>query len=320
MSQEIRNMVREIVKSRQITHVFFAGCGGSYGGLYPAKYFLQSEAKTIQTSLFSANEFCHVLPAALGKNCVVVTQSLSGTTPETARAAKAAKDAGAVSVAFTRNPESLLAQNADYVCSYGESSRLEDSGTGKPLLLALEILQQTEGFADYDALLGAFEAVWHKTEQAKKSLDAKAETAAEKFAGEKLIYMMGSGPNWGINYVYSMGMLQEMQWIHSDAIHSGEYFHGPFEITDKETPFVLLLSAGKTRPLDRRALDFLTRFGEKILVIDCAAFMPEEIAPVAAEYLSPLVVGAVLGVYYAKLTEQRLHPPHVRRYMGKLQY
>ena len=50
---------------------------------------------------------------------------------------------------------------------------------------------------------------------------------------------------------------EEMQWIHSSAIHSGEYFHGPFEITDKDVPFIMMMSTGRTRALDQRALDFL---------------------------------------------------------------
>ena len=54
----------------------------------------------------------------------------------------------------------------------------------------------------------------------------------------------------------------EMQWLHAAPIHSGEYFHGPFEVTDKETPFILLMNEGRTRAMDERALVFLTKYAE----------------------------------------------------------
>lgn len=53
-----------------------------------------------------------------------------------------------------------------------------------------------------------------------------------------------------------------MQWINSASIHSGEYFHGPFEITEPGTPFILLQSSGRTRPLDDRAIRFIERYQE----------------------------------------------------------
>ncbi|MCY7931444.1 SIS domain-containing protein, partial [Bacillus inaquosorum] len=45
-------------------------------------------------------------------------------------------------------------------------------------------------------------------------------------------------------------------WIHSHAIHAGEYFHGPFEIIDESVPFIILLGLDETRPLEERALTF----------------------------------------------------------------
>ena len=68
---------------------------------------------------------------------------------------------------------------------------------------------------------------------------------------------MGSGSaNYSVAYSFAICLLMEMQWVNSSAIHSGEYFHGPFEITDRETPFIILMSEGRTRPLDQRASGF----------------------------------------------------------------
>ena len=50
--------------------------------------------------------------------------------------------------------------------------------------------------------------------------------------------------NYATAYSYAICIFQEMQWIHSAGIHSDEYFHGPFEVTDIDAPFVILRRAG----------------------------------------------------------------------------
>src|SRR5699024_12456287 len=52
------------------------------------------------------------------------------------------------------------------------------------------------------------------------------------------------------------------------SFHSGEFFHGPFEIVDKDVPFILLMNDGKTRSVDARALTFLNRFDALTTVVD----------------------------------------------------
>ena len=43
-----KSIIEDVLKKHdKITHVYFVACGGSYAGLYPAKYFLQSEAKDL---------------------------------------------------------------------------------------------------------------------------------------------------------------------------------------------------------------------------------------------------------------------------------
>ena len=41
--------------------------------------------------------------------------------------------------------------------------------------------------------------------------------------------------------------------------HTGEYFHGPFETTDKKLPMILLMSEGRTRAVSYTHLDVYKR-------------------------------------------------------------
>lgn len=100
----------DAISSRPIENVFLVACGGSSALMYPSKYWLDSEAKTIYSDLYSSNEFIHRNPATLGAKSLVILCSHSGNTPETAEAAKFARSKGALTVSLTHEPSSPLAE------------------------------------------------------------------------------------------------------------------------------------------------------------------------------------------------------------------
>ncbi|VEA30427.1 Fructoselysine 6-phosphate deglycase [Salmonella enterica subsp. enterica] len=75
----------------------------------------------------------------------------------------------------------------------------------------------------------------------------RAQAFAQEYKDDKVIYTVASGAGYGAAYLQSICIFMEMQWIHSACIHSGEFFHGPFEITDANTPFLFQFSEGNTR-------------------------------------------------------------------------
>ena len=88
------------------------------------------------------------------------------------------------------------------------------------------------------------------------------------FQNEKVIYVMSSGATHEVAYSTSICLMMEMQWIHSGTFHSGEFFHGPFEITDKDVPFILLMNDGRYASNGCLSTDFLNRFDAKIEIVD----------------------------------------------------
>ena len=100
---ELKKIIEEIKAERpEITSVIFVGCGASQAELYPAKYFLEGNAKKLRTSLYTANEFVHATPACVGKESIIITCSLGGNTPETVEASKKAMNMDAKVIASTR--------------------------------------------------------------------------------------------------------------------------------------------------------------------------------------------------------------------------
>lgn len=119
----------------------------------------------------------------------------------------------------------------------------------------------------------------------------------------------------------NIGLHKGMQWVNSGFCNDGEFFHGPFEIVDKDVPYLLLMNDGRTRAMDSRALDFLNRFDAKTTVIDAKDFGLSNYVPASvAEYFSPMLITGVVRVYFEQLAIARNHPLSQRRYMWKLEY
>ena len=61
---------------------------------------------------------------------------------------------------------------------------------------------------------------------------------APRFAKQDVSSTMASGASYGAAYSFAICVLMEMQWINSQAIHANEFFHGPFEVLDKDRAFL----------------------------------------------------------------------------------
>ncbi|OAS82202.1 MULTISPECIES: SIS domain-containing protein [Metabacillus] len=314
--------VLDHLKGRSITHIFFVACGGSSAVMYPNKYIMDREAKFVSSDVYSSNEFIHRNPKKLGENALVVLCSMSGTTPETVKAATFARSKGAVTVGFTNEEGSPLAQESEFVVKYewGDQANAIDTNLGTLYQLTMGVLNVLEGNNKYEKMLSSLANLQRVFEIAAKQYEASAQQFAQDYKDEKVIYTMASGANYGIAYSFAICILMEMQWIHSNAIHSGEYFHGPFEIIDKNTPFIILLGLDETRPLDERALDFSKKYGEKLVVLDAKDLDLDGIDSELQGYVAPLVLNYVLRKYAERLADARNHPLSKRRYMWKVEY
>ena len=316
----IRNISSQ---SSKITSVFFVGCGASMAELYPAHYFLETEACKIRSSIYTANEFCMATPQSVNEHSIVITCSLGGNTPETVAASKLAMEKNAHVIAITHYADSPLAQNAHYVIVHGfeknYAAKLEKMTNA--LHLAVEILKLYEDYSYYEQMLNGIQNIYDIIENAVSYILPAAQKFAKDYKNAPHIYVMSSGATYRVAYAFSICLLMEMQWMNSGSFHDGEFFHGPFEIVEKDVPFLLLMNEGKTRPMDSRALDFLQRFGAKTTVIDAKDFsLGSKISPEVVDYFNPMLISAILRVYAENLAIARNHPLSQRRYMWKLQY
>ncbi|WP_225353451.1 hypothetical protein [Lacticaseibacillus thailandensis] len=206
IQEETDNIVSTVLKSSEqpITRVVWIGAGGSFGGFYAAQYFMTRNAIAVTSEMFTSNEFVMSPPAYVGTNTLAVVCSMRGT-KETCEAAKVAKQLGAHVVALYVDP-SPLTEVADFKIKYEslalDESRTELSNTSIALMIAMSLVQHTDGYDDYDVAMQAFDNVDAIYRRAVEATTPLAKVWADRNAERKPIYVLGSGPAYGAAYIF----------------------------------------------------------------------------------------------------------------------
>lgn len=321
---ETKQLVQKILKHNdgKIDSVYFTACGGSLVDMYVSYYFLQAESKKLATGWYTANEFVHVTPNRLGKNSVVFICSHSGNTPESVEAARVAQEKGAITIGLTFNDKADLLKYSDekIVYEWGNEQEVVNNPMAIMLDMTSQILSGIEGYKKLADFTDGFNKIDTIVDNAINQVQTRTKQFAEKYQKESMFYILGSGPSFGHAYGFAICSLMEMQWLDAAPIHSGEYFHGPFEVTDKNRPYIVIKSLGRTSELDERAIKFLKKHASKVEIVDAKELGLDMIDSEVAEYFSPILFYTILSEYRSKLADKRDHSLDVRRYMGKVPY
>ena len=322
---EIKQIITEIKQKLDtkggLKHVYFVACGGSKAAIFPGLYLLQSEAKTFSATTYTSNEFVHATPKELDERCVAVICSLKAT-PETVKAVETANAKGAITIAMTGSMETGMAKVGQYVVVYSNGAPQDYSNSNQAcsLRIGFELLHQIEGWDKYDKAMDAYQYINEIVDEAKKECLPAAQAWAEKEKDEPVFYVLASGSNYGVAYSMCCCHFMEMQWKHAVCLHTGEYFHGPFETTDKKLPIVLIMGEGRTRALDERCLKFLKTYAENFIVIDFKELNKGRIDPDVVEFFNPVVLIPIERYYVFQMSLVTGHSMDERRYMYKVEY
>ena len=328
LTEEVAKLVSEILAKKEgvggIANVVWVAAGGSNGGNYPAQYFMEHESTQVVSHAYTSNEFVRATPRFVGENTLAVVVSMRGTA-ETIEAARVAKSLGAATVAVYVD-ESGLTDVCDYAIKY-DSLAVDASDMGRTnsavvLALAMELVHQTEGYAQHDKAMAAFDLVEPLYRKAFAYCQPLASAWAAQNADRPTVNVMGSGPTFGAAYVFSICNIQEMLQIDSVTTNCCEFFHGPFEILDKRTSVFLLMGVGRSRANDERAIEFLQRYGgERVYVLDGKELGLNDIDDAVSEYFNHLIFSPILNNVYMRALSAVTHKDYMtRRYMWKVRY
>jgi len=154
----------------------------------------------------------------------------------------------------------------------------------------------------------------------RRQFDAEAVNYCERLVYAPYQIWTASGELWPVCYAFTMCVLEESLWIRTKAVQSSEFFHGTFELVDKDVPIIVLVGEGKTRNLDIRVKEFAERYSDQTTIIDTRDFMCGQIDRKFKLMLTPVIMNAALQRIAKNMEAITGHSLKERRYYRKVLY
>jgi len=315
----LRPQIEELVErllDDGIDHVLLVGAGGTYAQMWPYEFLAKQRSHLSVRSAIAA-ELIEAGDALLGERTLVVVTSVTGTTDDVIRAMDYVKPFGATTVAFTGVATSPIALNADHALISEPKTWPFDM---QLLLLIGRILYRRGEFDAYPSLADELVHLPDALVAAAEQAEPVAAAFADAHTDTDYYFLIGGGPLWGFTYLYSMCILEEMQWLRTTRVHSAEFFHGSLELLEEDTSVLIFQGEDGTRPLTDRAEAFARRISQDVTVFDTRDYALEGFSPENRQYIAPIVLDTVMGRVSKHLERVRDHSLDLRRYYRVMEY
>lgn len=304
----------------KVDRVYFVACGAPNRVMLGLQYWLEHYSPSIEVRRYFPAEFLTQNPARLDERTLVVLGSKSGTTPETVAAAEFLRDTPCITTGVTQTADLPLAKALEHPFLMGETSQAHN-GTFMILQAMIGALMEAkDGWDLQRPLMSSLAALPRVVADTMEANDARSAEEARLYKDDRVLYHIASGPTFATAYVIGVCVLMEMQWLHSVPLEAAEFFHGPFEIVDQNTPIFLLKGEDASRPLMERAERFCKKYTERLAIYDSKDYAMEGVDPRIRPIVAPYVIEAALYRVAHRLSVWHNHPLSTRRYMWKTEY
>jgi fructoselysine 6-phosphate deglycase len=303
----------------EIKRVYLVGCGGPNRTMLTVEYWIEHYSPSIEVRRYFPAEFMTLDPKRLNAETLVILGSKSGTTPETVQAAEFLRGRKCRVIAITETEGSPLAKAVTDPLLMGASSG------GASLFMILQaliggLMAAKDRWELFDPLMSSLHALPQAMVDAALASDKRSVEDARLLKDDRILYHVGAGPCFATAYVWGVCVLMEMQWMHSVALEAAEFFHGPFEIVDENTPLVLIKGEDPSRPLMDRVERFCKKYTERLFIYDSKDYEMKGVDP----RIRPIVAANLLQAPLRRISERLAvwhnHPLSTRRYMWKTDY
>jgi fructoselysine-6-phosphate deglycase len=313
LRKEIEFIVDGICK-KGYKNICWLGIGGTYASSLQAEVHMK-ERSAIDFFVENAAEYINTGNKRVGEGTIVVMSSVTGSTSEVVEGLKKAKEAGAKVLGFVDYPDTKLAKMSDYLISYPKNEQL------KFFMVADRFMYNAGEFDEYNELYAELdEHLARALVEVEKSADELGESIARKHMNDSIHYFVGAGNQYGATYSYAMCYWEEQHWIRSKSIHSAEFFHGMFEIIDRDTAVTVYVGEDSQRTLSERVAKFLPKICANYNIIDTKDYELKGISEKFRGHLSHHVMRAINARIDVHLEKLNCHPMEIRRYYRQLDY
>lgn len=311
--------VADEVYQQGFKNIFFVGVGGALAPMMVINEFAK-ELTSLPIYVEQAAELLQKNSRQLDQASIVITMSKSGDTKESVAIAEWCHTRNIRVVAITRERQSPLAKHARW-----HIPMLQKKGVEFEYLLLLwffmRLLNKNGEFSHYDRFAEQLERLPENLVAAKQKFDPQADAIASRYHNSDYMMWVGGAEMWGEVYLFSMCILEEMQWKRTRPVSSAEFFHGALELLEKEVPLFLVKGEGKCRELDERVERFASKITDNLVVIDPKAYALDGIDDAFRWIMAPCVVSTLLvdrlAAHFEKYTG---HSLDIRRYYRQFDY
>jgi fructoselysine 6-phosphate deglycase len=304
----------------RIDRVYFVACGSPNRAMLGLQYWIEHLSRSLEVRRYFPAEFMAQNPARLDGRTLVVLGSKSGTTPETVAAAEFLRTTPAITVGLTQLDSSPLARTVQHCFAIGETPESFIGMAMAAQSLIGGLVEGRDGFEHAEVLRSSLAALPRVFADTAVAMSARGAETACALRADRNIYLVASGPCFSNAYVFGVCILMEMLWLHSYPVEAAEFFHGPFEIIERQTPLVLILGEDPSRPLMERVLRFCEKQSDRLFIFDSKELAMPGIAPEVRAMLAPYVLQAALKRISENLSALHSKPLSTRRYMWKMDY
>lgn len=316
--ENIEKMADELCE-RGFDNIVIIGIGGTWAEWYPVAEYVQ-HVSDIPIYLENAGEFLVKKNRGyVTKSSLVLTASASGNTKEILDSLKILQNEGIEAYGFTKDETTPLAKLLSKAV-YNPCGDCEDSYL-MYFMLVLRILFNKGFFPHYTKWADQMANLHTNLLRIREEFEPRASEIAKKYAKEPYTMFTGSGMLWGETYLFTMCILEEMQWVRTKSVKAADFFHGPLELIDDSVPLFVVKGEDEYRELDERVERFGKKFTKKLEVFDTKDYQFEGIDDEFRIICSPMVITAILTERLAAHYELTTgHSLEFRRYYRQFEY
>lgn len=257
------------------------------------------------------------------RDVLVIAISQSGGSPDLLASTLAAREAGAITLAVTNNPDSRLAEASEYQVDVmaGSELALPATKTYTATLLALYLL--VEGLRGGDAAARARAADLPGKAERLLARQAEIHTLAARYRFAERMVLTSRG--YGYPTVKEAALkLMETSYVPALAYSGADLLHGPLAMVGNVSPVIAVVPEGRAGRALEPVLEKLRERGADLVVFGPAASVAEASAGFVlptegvAEELQPLLEILPLQLLAYEVTVARGQDPDTPRGLAKV--
>ncbi len=290
---EVVRAIAQAIPLDTVQHAFIAARGTSDNAARYASY-LWGAMNRLPVTLATPSLFSLYQQPPRLRGALVIGISQSGESPDIVNVVAEGKRQGQPTLAITNEPNSPLAQTADFVIDIqaGVETAVAATKTYTSQLLAIAMLSAAWGQAQ-----DRFEAIERLGEWGTAVLahDERIGQLAQRYRYMKQCVVLGRGYNYATAFEWSL-KLKELTYVVAEPYSSADFRHGPIAVVERGFPIMAVAPAGPVLADMRELLQKLAEEKQAELLILSndeptltLATSPIPLPKDLPEWLSPLV-------------------------------